>query len=74
MIGIVGAGGIGYYISTYLKFLQYDKVFALLIIIFVVVVVIDLLSLMIRSFVNEEGDVRKPSWLNTIIAAKRRVE
>tara|TARA_B110000008_G_scaffold97310_1_gene99915 strand:- start:36331 stop:36543 length:213 start_codon:yes stop_codon:yes gene_type:complete len=68
----VGAGGIGYYISTYLKFLQYDKVFALLITIFVVVVVIDLLSLMIRSFVNEEGDVRKPTWLNTIIAAKKK--
>ena len=28
VIGIVGAGGIGYYISTYLKFLQYDKVIA----------------------------------------------
>ncbi len=63
VIGIVGAGGIGYYINTYLKFLQYDKVLALLILIFIVVVVIDLLSLAVRSFVNEEGDVRKPTWL-----------
>ena len=72
VIGIVGAGGIGYYIHTYLKFLQYDKVFALLIIIFVVVVLIDLLSLAIRSFVNEEGDVRKPTWLNMLIQARKR--
>ena len=31
VIGIVGAGGIGYYINLYLKFLQYDKVIAYLI-------------------------------------------
>lgn len=70
VIGIVGAGGIGYYISTYLKFLQYEKVFALLILIFVVVVIIDLLSMMIRSFVNDEGDVRRPTWLNFILTPK----
>jgi hypothetical protein len=71
VIGIVGAGGIGYYISTYLKFLQYDKVFALLILIFIVVVLIDLLSLAVRSFVNEEGDVRKPTWLNMLIRSTK---
>ena len=67
VIGIVGAGGIGYYINTYMKFLQYDKVLALLIIIFVVVVVIDLMSLMVRSFVTDEGDVRRPTWLRAMI-------
>ena len=67
VIGIVGAGGIGYYISTYMKFLQYDKVLALLIIIFVVVVVIDLMSMMVRSFVTDEGDVRRPTWLRAMI-------
>ena len=67
VIGIVGAGGIGYYINTYLKFLQYDKVLALLILIFLVVVVIDLLSLMVRSFVTDEGDVRKPKWLSFLM-------
>ena len=72
VIGIVGAGGIGYYISTYLKFLQYDKVFALLILIFIVVVLIDLLSLMVRSFVNEEGDARKPTWLTLLMKARKR--
>jgi len=63
VLGIVGAGGIGYYISTYLKFFQYEKVLALLIVIFIVVVMIDILSMFIRSFVNEEGDVKRPSWL-----------
>ena len=58
--------------NTYLKFLQYDKVFALLILIFIVVVLIDLLSLAVRSFVNEEGDVRKPTWLNMLIQARKR--
>lgn len=67
VIGIVGAGGIGYYINTYMKFLQYDKVLALLIIIFIVVVVIDLMSLMVRSFVTDEGDVRRPTWLRAMI-------
>ncbi len=71
VIGIVGAGGIGYYINTYMKFLQYDKVLALLIIIFVVVVVIDLISLMVRSFVTDEGDVRRPTWLRAMIKLYR---
>lgn len=67
VIGIVGAGGIGYYINTYLKLLQYDKVLALLILIFIVVIIIDLLSLMLRSFVTDEGDVRKPKWLSFLM-------
>ena len=67
VIGIVGAGGIGYYIDLYMRFLQYDKVLALLIIIFIVVVVIDLMSLMVRSFVTDEGDVRRPTWLRAMI-------
>ena len=37
---------------------------------FVVVVIIDLLSMMIRSFVNDEGDVRRPTWLNFILTPK----
>ena len=71
VIGIVGAGGIGYYISTYLKFLQYDKVFALLILIFIVVVLIDLLSLMVRSFVNEEGDVTQTNMAHSSHEGKK---
>ena len=67
VIGIVGAGGIGYYINLYLKFLQYDKVIAYLIIILVVVVIIDFFSIYARSFFNEEGDSRRPSWLDILI-------
>ena len=73
VIGIVGAGGIGYYINTYLKFLQYDKVLALLILIFLVVVVIDLLSLMVRSFVTDEGDVRQPKWLAFLLNLRKEM-
>ena len=63
MIGIVGAGGIGYYINLYLKFLQYDKVIAYLIIIFIVaILILDIISIYARSLFTEENDVRRPSW------------
>ena len=67
VIGIVGAGGIGYYINLYLKFLQYDKVIAYLIIIFIVVLIIDIISIFARSFFTEEGDLPKPTWLSVIL-------
>ena len=74
VIGIVGAGGIGYFINNYLKLLMYSRVFALLIIIFFVVVVIDLLSMAIRSFVNDQGDVRRPSWMTVLLPASKAAE
>ncbi len=49
IIGIVGAGGIGFYLSGYLKFFEYDKVLVLLGVIFVVVLLIDALSHLLRS-------------------------
>ena len=69
-IGIVGAGGIGYYISTYLKFLQYDKVIALLIILFFVVVVIDLLSIKARSYFVEDATFKSPSLFGNVFRGK----
>lgn len=69
VIGLVGAGGIGLYINTYLKLTQYDKVVALLIVVFIVVVLIDFLSMVIRSTVTEEGDVRRPSWSTIFLPA-----
>ena len=63
VIGIVGAGGIGYYISTYLKFLQYDKVMALLIVLFFVVVLIDILSIKARSYFIEDVNLKYPSFV-----------
>jgi ABC-type nitrate/sulfonate/bicarbonate transport system permease component len=63
----VGAGGIGYYIDLYLRFLQYDKVVAYLIIIFAVVLLIDFVSIYARSFFNDEDDLRRPSWIDVFI-------
>ncbi len=62
VIGIVGAGGIGYYINLYLKFLQYDKVIAYLIIIFIVVLIIDFISIKARSYFTEEIVQKRSSW------------
>ena len=70
VIGIVGAGGIGYYISTYLKFLQYDKVMALLIVLFFVVVIIDLLSIKARSYFVDDVSFKYPSFFNKIWRGK----
>jgi len=67
VIGIVGAGGIGYYINLYLKFLQYDKVIAYLIIIFFVVMLIDLVSIYVRSFFTDENDSHRASWAGVLL-------
>jgi phosphonate transport system permease protein len=69
VIGLVGAGGIGLYINTYLKLAQYDKVVALLLVVFVVVVLIDAVSMVVRSAVTEEGDVERPSWSSLFLPA-----
>jgi len=69
VLGIVGAGGIGYHINNQLKFLAYDKAAALLVVVFIVVVAIDMLSMYIRSFVTEEGDVKRPSWGTVFLPA-----
>lgn len=68
VIGIVGAGGIGYYIDRSLFFLAYDEVLAYLIIVFVAVIMIDIISAYARSFFNDDrNDVRKPSWKSVFI-------
>jgi len=71
VIGIVGAGGIGYYISTYLKFLQYDKVIALLIILFFVVIAIDLISIKARSYFVDDATFKSPSLFGNIFRTKK---
>ena len=70
VIGIVGAGGIGYYISTYLKFLQYEKVMALLIILFIVVVIIDLISIKARSYFVDDATFKAPSLFGNLFRQK----
>lgn len=72
VIGIVGAGGIGYYINLYLKFLQYDKVFAYVIVIFVVVLVLDVLSKYARSLFNDDKqqNMLPPWWEGLFLPAR----
>ena len=62
VIGIVGAGGIGYYINLYLEFLQYDKVFAYVIVIFIVVLILDLVSKIVRSMFKDDKQPNMPPW------------
>ena len=71
IIGIVGAGGLGYYIPTYLKYYQYDKVMALLIILFFVVVIIDLFSMKARSYFVDDASFKSPSLFGNIFRAKK---
>ncbi len=70
VLGLVGAGGIGMYIDNYIQPpFAYDKAFALLIVVFVVVVLIDLISMYIRSFVTEDNDVKRPKWWTVLLPA-----
>ena len=64
VIGLVGAGGIGWYMNHYLTpFQLYDKVLALIIVMFVVVVIIDQISLRIRQrFMDGENHPKRARW------------
>lgn len=44
ILGVVGAGGIGFYISGYLKWLEYGTAFMLILVIFLVVILLEILS------------------------------
>ncbi len=55
--------------QLYLKFLQYDKVIAYLIIIFFVVLIIDLISIFARSLFTEGRDMKRPTWLGVLLPA-----
>ena len=70
VLGLVGAGGIGYYIDYAIDWQDYDKVMAFLIVILIVVFILDLISMYIRSFVTEDGDVKRPSWLTIFLSPK----
>lgn len=67
VLGLVGAGGIGYYLNYYMELFLYQKVMAFLVVIFIVVIIIDLFSMFIRSFVTDEGDINKPSWFTVFL-------
>ena len=52
MLGIVGAGGIGYELQSSFRMFQYERVSAIIILIFLVISIIDHLSAFIRSKVK----------------------
>ena len=52
VLGLVGAGGIGYYISAYVRSFQYEKVAVLLIVISAVVFLLDQTTFWIRRWVR----------------------
>ena len=61
-VGLVGAGGIGWYMQYYLEpFKLYDRVLALIIVMYVVVIAIDQVSLRIRRRFIEDEPMR-PKW------------
>jgi phosphonate transport system permease protein len=52
MLGIVGAGGIGYELQSAFRMFEYEKVSAIVILIFLIIFIIDHLSAFIRSKVR----------------------
>jgi phosphonate transport system permease protein len=52
VLGLVGAGGIGYYIQLYVRGFQYERVAVLLVVIIVVVTVLDQLTFWVRRRVR----------------------
>ena len=49
VLGLVGAGGIGFYIQTYVRTFQYDKAATLTIVVVIFVVLIELLNHVVRA-------------------------
>ena len=52
VLGLVGAGGIGYYIQLYVRGFQYDKVTVLLLVVVAVVVLLDQMTYWVRRWVR----------------------
>jgi len=52
ILGLVGAGGIGYYIQLYVRGFQYEKVAVLLLVIVLVVTLLDQLTFWVRRWVR----------------------
>jgi len=52
VLGLVGAGGVGYYIQLYVRGFQYEKVAVLLLVIVAVVTALDQLTFWVRRWVR----------------------
>ena len=74
VIGIVGAGGIGYYINLYLKFLQYEKVGAYLFIIFMVVMLFQVGKTANSGAVDKVDYATLENWISSGIEVKGHIE
>ena len=77
VIGLVGAGGIGWYLNNYLGvFSRYDRALALIIVIYVAVVIIDQISLSIRHrFMDSETHAPRARWREILpFFSKREVQ
>jgi len=68
IIGLVGAGGIGWYLSNYLSvYSRYDRALAMILIIYLAVVVIDQISLSLRHrFMDSEVHAPRARWREII--------
>ena len=65
MLGLVGAGGIGFYIQLYIRAFQYDKVATLTVVVLVMVIAIEQLSVWIRpapALAPSRKRPRKRTW------------
>ena len=49
ILGIVGAGGIGFYIINYIKFFEYGKAAVFMLVVLITVLAIDWVSVKIRD-------------------------
>ncbi len=49
ILGLVGAGGIGFYIINYIKFFEYGKAAVFMLVVLLVVLIIDWVSVKIRD-------------------------
>jgi phosphonate transport system permease protein len=52
VLGLVGAGGIGYYIQVYVRGFQYERVAVLLVVILAVVTILDQFTYWVRRWVR----------------------
>ena len=69
VLGLVGAGGIGLHIDRAMELGNYNDVMSYLIVIFVVIIMIDFLSLFVRSFVTDEAEVGSKSLISILLPA-----
>ncbi len=71
VVGLVGAGGIGWYMQYYIApFKLYDRVLALLVVLYVTVLLIDWFSLRIRHRFIESEEFTKPRWRDVFLPAR----